>query len=187
MVLDDIYEVDEPKLNSNGDVVGEGLRLPGRATNVLTERRKHFSSINDDGLTKFRKWYGVPSFGLTFPALRDEGADYFIPGEVCLYEAPFRFGLRLPIPPFIKEVLSFYGYAPGQLMPNSWRILLGVLVLSETRNIKVSPQTIHYAYFPKLQNGRLQLHVRSGRHLVLTNEKESKRCKWKEGFFLCRI
>ena len=46
-------------------------------------------------------------------------ACHFFPGEVCFYKASFTCGLRLPVHPFIMELLGFFGIALGQLMPNS--------------------------------------------------------------------
>ena len=53
----------------------------------------------------------------------EDRACHFFPGEVCFYEAAFTCGLRLPIHPFMMELLHHFGIAPGQLMPNSWRIV----------------------------------------------------------------
>ena len=49
------------------------------------------------------------------------------PGEICFYEAAFTCELRLPIHPFIMELLGFFGIAPRQLMPNSWRIVVNCM------------------------------------------------------------
>ena len=49
------------------------------------------------------------------------------PDEICFYEATFTCELRLPIHPFIMELLGFFGIAPGQLIPNSWRIVVNCM------------------------------------------------------------
>ena len=49
----------------------------------------------------------------------EDRACHFFPGEVCFYEATFTCELRLPVHPFIMELLGFFGIAPGQLMLNS--------------------------------------------------------------------
>ena len=36
-------------------------------------------------------------------------------------------GLRFPIHPFIMELLDHFGIAPGQLMPNLWRIVVNCM------------------------------------------------------------
>ena len=68
-------------------------------------------------------------------------ASHFFPGEVCFYEAAFTYGLRLPVHPFIMELLGFLGIALGQLMPNSWRIVVNCMEIWLAANedmIKVS-------------------------------------------------
>ena len=53
-----------------------------------------------------------------------ERACHFFPGEVCFYESAFVCGLRFPVHSFLMELLDHFGIAPGQLMPNSWRIVV---------------------------------------------------------------
>ena len=57
----------------------------------------------------------------------EDRACHFFPGEVCFYKAAFTCGLRLPVHPFIMELLGYFGIAPGQLMPNSWRIVVNCM------------------------------------------------------------
>ena len=55
---------------------------------------------------------------------KGEWAYHFFPGEVCFYESAFVCGLRFPVHSFLMELLDHFGIAPGQLMPNSWRIVV---------------------------------------------------------------
>ena len=57
----------------------------------------------------------------------EDRACHFFPGEVCFYEAAFTCGLRFPVHQFIMELLDHFGIAPGQLMPNSWRIVVNCM------------------------------------------------------------
>ena len=52
---------------------------------------------------------------------------HFFPREICFYEAAFSCGLRFPVHPFIMELLDHFGIAPGQLMLNSWRIVVNCM------------------------------------------------------------
>jgi hypothetical protein len=49
--------------------------------------------------------------------------------EVCLYEAMFKAGFRLPFIPIVRELLSFLDLSPHQLSPNSWRTFFGCVIL----------------------------------------------------------
>ena len=57
----------------------------------------------------------------------EDRACHFFLGVVCFYEAVFTCGLRLPVHPFIMELLDHFGIAPKQLMPNSWRIVVNCM------------------------------------------------------------
>ncbi|KAJ4715215.1 Collagen alpha-1(VII) chain like [Melia azedarach] len=40
-----------------------------------------------------------------------------------------RAGVPLPFPPYIRRVLSAFNLAPTQLVPNAWRVIMGLWVL----------------------------------------------------------
>ena len=63
---------------------------------------------------------------------KDERACAFAHGEVCFYEATFSCGLRFPVHPFIMRLFHHLNLAPGQLMPNSWRIVISCMVIWTT-------------------------------------------------------
>ncbi|KAL5772882.1 hypothetical protein ACOSQ2_012806 [Xanthoceras sorbifolium] len=48
---------------------------------------------------------------------------------ICFYELPFKQGLMFPVPYLIRRFLALLDMAPGQLMPNSWRLILSIEVL----------------------------------------------------------
>lgn len=52
-----------------------------------------------------------------------------VENETCLYAGALEGGLRLPFPAVVREVLSFLGLAHGQIVPNSWRLLIGCAAL----------------------------------------------------------
>ena len=54
-------------------------------------------------------------------------ACHFFTREVCFYVATFVCGLRFPIHLFLMELLDHFGIAPGQLMPNFWRIVVSCM------------------------------------------------------------
>jgi hypothetical protein len=49
--------------------------------------------------------------------------------EVCLYEAMFRAGFRLPFISIVRDLLSFLDVSPHHLSPNSWRTFFNCCVL----------------------------------------------------------
>ena len=50
-------------------------------------------------------------------------------GKVSFYKATFLCGLCFPIHPFIMKLLSILNVAPGQLIPNAWRTIIGCMLV----------------------------------------------------------
>ena len=65
--------------------------------------------------------------GLRFVFLKRRNELVILPEEVCFYEAAFLCRLRFPVHPFIIELLNRFGIALGQLMPNSWKIMVSCM------------------------------------------------------------
>ncbi|KAK2983452.1 hypothetical protein RJ640_026735 [Escallonia rubra] len=70
-------------------------------------------------------WYArVPSL--------QEPANYGTKFETGIYEVQMKSGYRLPLHPLALEFFKHYCMAPGQLVPNGWRKLIGLVYLVET-------------------------------------------------------
>ena len=83
--------------------------------------------LDTDTVDRFKDRFQFPKCARVRRPINENRACHFFPGEVCFYEAAFTCGLRLPVHPFIMELLSFFGITPGQLMPNSWRIVVNCM------------------------------------------------------------
>lgn len=82
------------------------------------------SVLTAEELEGIRKKYQIPSeIELRLPT-STERASNVRPGEFSLYEEALRGGLRLPLPEVVGNVLNKLEAAPGQLMPNAWKILM---------------------------------------------------------------
>ena len=83
--------------------------------------------LDDDTLSRFKdRFQFLDRVRVRLPS-KGEWACNFFPGEVCFHEASFSCGLRFPVHPFLMELLDYFGIAPGQLMPNSWRIVVSCM------------------------------------------------------------
>ena len=78
-------------------------------------------------LSRFRKRFQFPERVRVRLPHGEEQACHFSPGEVCFYEAAFLSGLRFPVHPFIMKLLGHSNITSGQLMPNSWRIVVSCM------------------------------------------------------------
>ena len=118
---------------------GIGAATPSRAPSSshslvpATVRRFHAlkenCSLKIEVFSKFRDRFQFPEGTKARLPRKGEKACAFAHGEVCFYEAAFSCGLRFPVHPFIMELLHHFNLAPGQLMPNSWRIVISCMVI----------------------------------------------------------
>ena len=121
-----------------GDTVVSAPRVV-RAFHTLEE----VCGLDDETVSRFKDRFQFPErVHVRRPTnTNKDKACHFFPGEICFYKAAFTCGLRLPVHPFIMELLGFFGIAPGQLMRNSWRIVVNCMEIWLAANedmIKVS-------------------------------------------------
>ena len=118
------------------------------------------------------------------PTNMDRACHFFL-GKVCFYEAAFTCGLRLPVHPFIMELLGFFGIAPWQLMPNSWRIVVNCMEIWLAANedmIKVD-ELVHLYRLKELKEyGYYELIPWARRARIVRGLPSSFRY-WKSRFF----
>ncbi|KAK2974922.1 hypothetical protein RJ640_013778 [Escallonia rubra] len=80
-----------------------------------------------------------PPFSARVPALQ-EPANYGTDLETSVYEGQIKSGYRIPMHPFSVAFFNHYKMAPGQLVPNGWRKLVGLICLVQTSGY---PVTVH--------------------------------------------
>ncbi|KAK2983401.1 hypothetical protein RJ640_001349 [Escallonia rubra] len=85
-------------------------------------------------------WYArLPSLG--------EPANYGTKFELSVYEEQVKSGYRLPLNPFALRFFEHYRMAPGQLVPNGWRKLAGLIYLVQTSGYKPDVTDFMRAFF----------------------------------------
>ena len=112
-------------------------------------------------------------------------ACHFFLGEVCFYEAAFTCGLRLPVHPFIMELLDHFSIAPRQLMPNSWKIVINYMEIWLAANgdmIKVGELVYLYRLKESKEYGYYELVPWERRTRIVRGLPSSFRY-WKSRFF----
>ena len=153
-----------------------------RSFNALKEE----CTLDADTIFKYRDKFQFPKeVRIRFPQ-EGEKACHFSPGEVCFYEAVFQCGLRFPIHPFIMELLNHFNITPGQLIPNSWRIVISCMeiwmVVTEGDTIRLDEFIHLYRLKESKEYGYYELvpWVRKAR--IITNLPSSFRY-WKSRYF----
>ena len=117
----------ETGLSSSGDPEGGDTAVSAprvvRAFHALEE----VCGLDDETVGRFKDRFQFPECVRARRPTSEDRACHFFPGEICFYEAAFTCGLSLLVHPFIMELLGFFGIAPGQLMPNLWRIVVNCM------------------------------------------------------------
>ncbi|KAK3026364.1 hypothetical protein RJ639_040453 [Escallonia herrerae] len=76
-----------------------------------------------------------------------EPANYGTKFETGIYEEQVKSGYRLPLHPFALRFFEHYRMAPGQLVPNGWRKLAGLIYLVQTSGYKPDPTDFMRVFF----------------------------------------
>ncbi|KAK3032163.1 hypothetical protein RJ639_034988 [Escallonia herrerae] len=76
-----------------------------------------------------------------------EPANYGTKYETGIYEEQVRSGYRLPLHPFALHFFEHYHMAPGQLVPNGWRKLVGLIYLVQTSGYQSDPTDFMKVFF----------------------------------------
>ncbi|KAF0901571.1 hypothetical protein E2562_003544 [Oryza meyeriana var. granulata] len=130
------------------------------------------------------KKYGVPREFTARPAGELRACSTPPPGAVCVYAQALEAGMRVPLHPFVCEVLRHFGLAPSEVAPNGWRIMAGFLVLSH--HAGVPPSLAVFRHFFKLclfkLNGWYYFRGKDTVGMLFTGMPNHMK-GWKEGFF----
>ena len=117
-------------LGGEGTGADTAISAPSSSTVVRAFHAfKEKCSLKIEVFSKFKDSFQFPEGTRARLPKKDERACAFAHGEVCFYEAAFSCGLRFLVHPFIMRLLHHLNLAPGQLMPNSWRIVISCMVI----------------------------------------------------------
>ena len=83
--------------------------------------------LDADTVARFKDRFQFPERFRVRQSSDEDRACHFFPSKICFYEAAFSCGLRFSVHLFIMELLDHFGIALGQLMLNSWRIVVNCM------------------------------------------------------------
>ena len=104
-----------------------------------------------------------------------------------MYIIPFELGFRLPFCGLFIDFFNYYQIAPGQLMPNGWRVLMSWQVIMEIYNAPVTRKLISYHYRLQKEAGSLRysLDLRTN-HVRLVDGLSKSDKGWKDKYFVVK-
>ena len=117
----------ETGLSSSGDPMeGDTAVSNPREVKAFYALKEEYG-LDADTLGRFKDRFQFPEWvRVRLPSEKERACHFFL-GEVCFYESAFVCGLRFLVHLFLMELLDHFGIAPGQLMPNSWRIVVSCM------------------------------------------------------------
>ncbi|KAF3445810.1 hypothetical protein FNV43_RR10987 [Rhamnella rubrinervis] len=143
------------------------------------------SIFKQSDMSYLKERFNVPSQVKLSTPRPLERADSPREGWICLYKIAFKIGLRLSFHRIINMVLNFYSIAPGQLMPNSWRYLLGLIVQSKKCGLQIDMATFLYFFYMKSsEEGRYTFYAR--RRIKLFEDAPTNDKGWKDRYFFVK-
>ena len=153
-----------PSIGTAGAGADTATSVPSTsASSPFFHALKDKCSLKIDVFSKFRDRFQFPEETKARLPKKGEKGCAFAHGEVYFYEAMFLCGLRFPIHLFIMQLLHHLKIALGQLMLNSWRIVISCMVIWMTiadgdmitlnefvhlYHLKVSKETGYYELVP---------------------------------------
>ncbi|KAK2998312.1 hypothetical protein RJ639_023190 [Escallonia herrerae] len=94
------------------------------------------SKMSEEDLQELIQEYPLPEgWYARLPGLQ-EPANYRTKFEIGIYEEQVKSGYRLPLHPFALHFFEHYHMASGQLVPNGWRKVVGLIYLVQTLGYK---------------------------------------------------
>lgn len=106
----------------------------------------------------------------------------------AVYEIFFDLDLRFPLPGLASAILAHYWIAVGQLMPNSWRVILRVAEVGSKVGIEPSEVDFRALYYMK-QNidswGRF-IFVTQSRNSMVFGDARGSDYEWRNHFVMIR-
>ncbi|KAK3033279.1 hypothetical protein RJ639_034353 [Escallonia herrerae] len=103
--------------------------------------------MSTEDLLELIREYPLPKgWYASLPGLQ-ERANYGTKFETTIYEDKVKSGHRLPLHPFALRFFKHYHMAPGQLVPNGWRKLFGLIYLVQTSGYKPDATNFMRVFF----------------------------------------
>ncbi|KAK3042895.1 hypothetical protein RJ639_001168 [Escallonia herrerae] len=123
-----------PAKNALGDVKDQAEDEANPKPWYTVDGKSSKMSIED--LVELLREYPLPVGWYARPPGLQEPANYGTKYETGIYKEQVRSGYRLPLHLFALRFFEHYHMAPGQLVPNGWRKLVGLIYLVQTSGYK---------------------------------------------------
>ncbi|CAH9123261.1 unnamed protein product [Cuscuta epithymum] len=124
-----------------------------------------------------------PTATIRFPAA-NERMDWFCPGWVNFLYYPFKIGMKFPFSPLTRGFLEFVNLSPSQIMPQVWRILRALEVVSEKYGIPFEFEDLGFTYELRTSGpGRFTLAMKDRKPRLIHKVDKANDRGWMHWYF----
>ncbi|KAL0312804.1 UNVERIFIED_CONTAM: hypothetical protein Sradi_5679700 [Sesamum radiatum] len=167
-----------------------GETAPSSATEVSSDAMAQISgtssTMSEKAIKKMVSFMALPpDFECVYPKPSDR-ANQPPPGCLTVYASQVLSGFRLPFPSVIGDLFSTLGIPPSQLLPNSFRLLVGFCLCSQLYHFQASVENLLGVFTPILSKGECFFYLSPRPGLTFIKDKPSSYGSWKTRFFFVR-
>ena len=142
------------------------------------------SRVSEGDLDWFRRRFHIPAEYTLSVTNKKAHEPYTGFEKLVVYKDQMEGGLRFPLDPFVKLFLNRYNIAPGQLHPNSYRILTGYLELMHREGVAPNLDMLRYVYSLTKKKGELAFSFSAVTCLnIFARLKDLPKC-WRHMYFV---
>ena len=142
------------------------------------------SKVDKGMLDWFKRIFDIPS-DYILHTTKDKAHDPCSSGKrVVVYQDQMEAGLRFPLDPFVKLFLNTYNISPGQLHPNSYRILIGFIELMHREGREPDFDILRHVYSLAKKKGELAFSLTVVSQLNLFFKLKDLPKSWRHKYFV---
>ncbi|KAL0448817.1 UNVERIFIED_CONTAM: hypothetical protein Slati_1438100 [Sesamum latifolium] len=167
-----------------------GESTPSLSTEISSEALSVISStassMSEKAVRKMVEQMALPlDFGYLVPE-PSHRVNAPPPGCLTVYASQVTSGLFFPLLPVVSQFFAVLGIPPSQLLPNSYRLLVGFLLCFQLYTFEASLENLLGVFMPKLTTGECFFYLSPRPGLTFIRDKPSSHGSWKSRFFFVR-
>ncbi|KAK4423358.1 hypothetical protein Salat_1918600 [Sesamum alatum] len=171
------------KASSSGENVAPSPTLiSGEALAVVSSTP---SQMSEESIRKLVDQISLPA---TYDWLRPSPSQFANnppEGFLTVYTSQLTSGLRFPLPDLLVQLFNVLGIPPSQLLPNSYRLVVGFLLCSQLYQFEPTLENFLGVLAPKLTTGECFFYLSPRPGLTFIRDKPSSMAPGKRAFSLC--
>ncbi|KAK4441613.1 hypothetical protein Salat_0496200 [Sesamum alatum] len=144
------------------------------------------SSLTEDAVRKLAIDIALPGeYDWVVPS-PNQSANNPPPGYLTVYSTQLTLGLRFPFHDPLIQVFNRLGIPPSQLLPNSYRLIVGFLLCAQLYEFDPSVENFLGVFSPKITSGECFFYLSPRPGLTFIRDEPSSHGAWKSKYFFLK-